>query len=85
MFELQLAKLPRDKDLDINLLAKLTEGCNGADIKEVCEKLKMSAINDSIAKGSEQTIGMDDLERIKDNIKSSVQPEEILQLEKFQS
>ena len=71
--------------LDFDLLANLTEGCNGADIKEVCEKLKMSAINDTIATGQEQTIGMDDVEKIKDTIKSSVQTEEIEKLEEFQN
>lgn len=85
LFELQLSKLPHEDDLDLDLLANLTEGCNGADIKEVCEKLKMSAINDTIATGQEQTIGMDDIEKIKDSIKSSVQAEEIEKLEEFQN
>ena len=85
LFELQLSKLPHEDDLDFDLLANLTEGCNGADIKEVCEKLKMSAINDTIATGQEQTIGMDDVEKIKDTIKSSVQAEEIEKLEEFQN
>ena len=85
LFELQLSKLPHEDDLDFDLLANLTEGCNGADIKEVCEKLKMSAINDTIATGQEQTIGMDDVEKIKDTIKSSVQADEIEKLEEFQN
>ncbi|MDY6101023.1 MAG: ATP-binding protein [Candidatus Enteromonas sp.] len=84
LFELQLAKLPHENDLDFDLLANLTEGCNGADIKEVCEKLKMSAINETLATGKEQTIGMDDVEKIKNSIKSSVQLEEIKKLEEFQ-
>ena len=85
LFELQLSKLPHEDDLDFDLLANLTEGCNGADIKDVCEKLKMSAINDSITTGQEQTIGMDDIEKIKDSIKSSVQAEDIEKLEEFQN
>ena len=84
LFEIQLSKLPHEDDLDYALLANLTEGCNGADIKEVCEKLKMSAINDSIATGVEQTIGMDDIEKIKDSIKSSVPQDEIEKLYNFQ-
>lgn len=84
MFEIQLSKLPHEDNLDYELLANLTEGCNGADIKEVCEKLKMSAINDSIQKGVEQTIGMDDVNRIKDSIKSSVSQDEIDKLYNFQ-
>lgn len=84
LFEIQLSKLPHEDNLDYELLANLTEGCNGADIKEACEKLKMSAINDSIATGVEQTIGMDDIEKIKDSIKSSVPYDEIGKLYNFQ-
>ena len=83
MFEIQLKKLPLSEDLDFDYLAKITEGFNGADIKEVCEKLKMSAINDSIEKGAEQTIGMDDVKKIENDIKSSVSQEDIRQLEEF--
>ena len=85
MFEIQLSKLPHEENLDYDLLSKLTDGCNGADVKEVCEKLKMSAINDTIEKGAEQKIGMDDVERIKDSIKSSVNIEEKYQLEHFKN
>lgn len=84
IFEIQLSKLPHEDNLDYELLAKLTEGCNGADVKEVCEKLKMSAINDSITIGMEQTIGMDDIEKIKNCIKSTVQQDEIEKLYNFQ-
>ncbi len=84
LFELQLKKLPISNDLDFDYLAKITDGFNGADIKEVCEKLKMSAINDSLQKGEEQTIGMDDVKRIESNIKSSVSLEDIQNLKKFE-
>lgn len=84
LFELQLSKLPISEDLDLDYLAKITEGFNGADIKEVCEKLKMSAINDSLEKGEEQTIGMDDVQRIEKGIKSSVSLEDIERLKVFE-
>ena len=83
LFELQLSKLPVADDLDYDYLVKITEGFNGADIIEVCEKLKMSAIKDSLAKGSEQTIGMDDVERIEKTIRSSVSFEDVEALKKF--
>ena len=84
LFELQLKKLPIADDLDFDYLAKITEGFNGADIKEVCEKLKMSAINDSLEKGEEQTIGMDDVQKVEKDIKSSVSKEDIIKLQKFE-
>ncbi len=84
LFELQLSKLPTAEDLDFDYLARITEGFNGADIKEFCEKLKMSAIKDSLAKGEEQTIGMDDVQRVEGSIKSSVSQEDIAQLKAFE-
>ena len=85
LFELQLLKLPHEDDLDFDLLANLTEGCNGADIKEICEKLKMCAIKETIATGQEVTIGMNEIEKIKSSIKSSVQIEDIEKLKEFQN
>lgn len=84
LFRIQLKNLPLAEDLDFDYLAKITDGFNGADIKEVCEKLKMSAIKDSLTKGKEQTIGMDDVKKIEHNIKSSVSQEDIEQLRLFE-
>lgn len=84
LFEIQLSKVPVSYDLSFDYLAEITEGFNGSDIKEVCEKLKMSAIKDSLSSGKEETIGMDDVEKIKDTIKSSVSREDIERLELFE-
>ena len=84
LFEIQLSKLPISNDLDFDYLAKITDGFNGADIKEVCEKLKMSAINGSLEKGDQQTIGMDDVKKIEGSIKSSVSFEDIERLKEFE-
>lgn len=84
LFELQLSKLPISEDLDFDYLTKITDGFNGADIKEVCEKLKMSAINSSLEKGEEQTIGMDDVHKIEKEIKSSVSIEDVVRLKEFE-
>ena len=85
LFSIQLKKLPVADDLDYDYLAKITEGFNGADIKEFCEKLKMSAIKDSLAKCEEQTIGMDDVQRVEGTVKSSVSLEDVEQLKKFEA
>lgn len=84
LFEIQLSKVPVSDDLSFDYLAEITEGFNGADIKEVCEKLKLSAIKDSLSSGKEETIGMDDVEKIKDTIKSSVSLEDVKRLEIFE-
>ena len=44
----------------------------------------MSAINDSLEKGEEQTIGMDDVKRIEKDIKSSVSLEDVERLKEFE-
>lgn len=84
LFELQLNKLPVADDLDYDYLVTITEGFNGADIKEVCEKLKMSAIKDSLQKGETQTIGMNDVKKIEGSIKSSVSREDVERLKEFE-
>ncbi|MCM1130586.1 MAG: AAA family ATPase [Anaeroplasma bactoclasticum] len=84
LFELQLKKLPVADNLDYDYLAKITDGFNGADIKEFCEKLKMSAIKDSLEKGKEQTIGMDDVACVEGTVRSSVNAEEISKLKEFE-
>ena len=84
LFKIQLSKLPVANDLDFNYLANITDGFNGADIKEVCGKLKMSAIKKSLNKGEESQIGMDDVKNIEGLIKSSVSKEDIAQLEAFE-
>ena len=84
LFRIQLKNLPLAEDLDFDYLAKITDGFNGVDSKEVCEKLKMSAIKDSLTKGKEQTIGMDDVKKIEHNIKSSVSQDDIEQLRLFE-
>lgn len=84
LFKIQFVNLPLSEDLDFDYLAKITEGFNGADVKEVCEKLKMSAINRSLEKGEGQTIGMDDVAKVEKNIRSSVSQEDIERLREFE-
>ena len=83
IFESQLKILPVADDLSYDYLAKITDGFNYNDIEDVCEKLKMSAINDSLADGCEKTIGMDDVANIESSIKSSISKTDIEAMEKF--
>lgn len=85
LFELQLKKLPLSDDLDFDYLAKISNGFNGADIKEFCEKMKMSAINESLEKGEEQTIGMDDVRKVENTMRSSVSLEDVDKLTDFEN
>lgn len=44
----------------------------------------MNAIKNSLAKGEEQTIGMDDVEKVEGTIKSSVSLEDVKRLTLFE-
>lgn len=84
LFEIQLLMVPIEKDIDFNHLANITLGFNGADIKEFCEKLKMSAIKRTLEKGEEQSIGMEDVLNVQKEIKSSVSNDDVEQLAIFE-
>jgi len=83
MFELKLKNAPVDQ-LDFDELAKIADGFNGADITEFCEKLKMEAIKETLSLGAEHKITMEDVEKIRDKIKSSVSDEDVAELLNFE-
>jgi transitional endoplasmic reticulum ATPase len=43
-----LRKTPIAKDIDLNFLAKITEGFSGADLTEICQKAAKAAVRDVI-------------------------------------
>ena len=82
LFELKLKTIPQE-ELDFEFLANATDGFNGADIGAFCDKLKMLAINKSIATGAECPITMDVVAQVQGSIKSSVSNEDIERLLEF--
>lgn len=82
LFELKLKAVPQE-GLDFGYLASITDGFNGADIGAFCDKLKMLAINRSIANSSECPITMEDVVQVQSSIKSSVSNEDVEQLLAF--
>ena len=83
LFEIKLKGIPTE-ELDFEELAKLTNGFNGADITEFCERLKMQAINQSIKTGEEHLITMEDALNVSKELKSSVSNEDIGRLKQFE-
>jgi transitional endoplasmic reticulum ATPase len=83
MFELKLKGTPVDQ-LDFDELARVSDGFNGADITEFCEKLKMEAIKETLSSGEEHKITMKDVEKIKGKIQSSVSNEDVAELFEFE-
>lgn len=82
LFELKLKAVPQE-ELDFEYLASITDGFNGADIGAFCEKLKMLAINKSIAINAECPITMKEVAQVQGSIKSSVSDEDIMRLLEF--
>ena len=84
MFELKLKDVPQD-NIDYDFLAKITDKFNGADIGGFCDKMKMNAINRSIVSGKECPLTMEDVEKIRKAIKSSVSQEDVDKLIEFRN
>ena len=83
MIELKLKNVPVE-ELKLDEIAEITDGFNGADVSEFCEKLKMEAIKETISSGVEHKITMIDVNKIKEKIKSSVSEEDIDLLLEFE-
>ncbi len=82
LFELKLKTVPQER-LDFDYLANITDGFNGADIGAFCDKLKMLAINKSIAINAEYPITMEEVIQVQGTIKSSVSGEDFERLLEF--
>lgn len=82
LFELKLKSVPQE-NLDFEYLANVTDGFNGADIGAFCDKLKMLAINKSIAQNAECPITTDEVKQVQGSIKSSVSNEDVERLLEF--
>ncbi len=82
LFELKLSSIPHE-NLNYDYFAEISDGFNGADIGEFCDRLKMIAINRAIETGKETPINMSDVIEIKDIVKSSVSDEDIEKLKEF--
>lgn len=82
IFELKLKTVPKE-ELDFDFLAMVTEGFNGPDIAEFCNKLKTLAINRTIKSGNESLITMEDARNVAKIAKSSVSLEDVELLENF--
>lgn len=84
LFEMKLAKVPLTEEVKIDYLATITEGYNGSDVNEFCEKLKLQIIKRTIDSKEELPITLEDVAIIKDKVKTSVHPQDIKRLKQFQ-
>jgi len=84
----ELKGCPMTSDIDLSSIADRLVGCNGADIVEFCEKIKMKLIREEIEYNADNSkpkpeIDKDELNEILSKTKSSVLPRDVIQIEKF--
>ena len=79
----ELSSVPLDSSFSFDRVTKLTEGYSGADVVEVCNKLKDLAINRSILSNTISCIHNEDIDVIETSIKSSVSKKDLDKIENF--
>jgi SpoVK/Ycf46/Vps4 family AAA+-type ATPase len=52
MFKLYTAPLKLDQSVDLNQLAKLTEGYSGSDIRDVCQSVQLRVVSELFDSGA---------------------------------
>ena len=85
LIEKNLSEVPLSPDVDFADLVYSTAGYNGSDIVELCEVCKSLPIERGIASGSieGEMITQEDVEYAKKAVKSSVQQQDVILLERF--
>lgn len=79
-----LREVPITADVSFAELAERTEGYSGADMAEICQRAKMSAIRRELDSGQEETLIRSDLEHALTVVKPSVTHEQLQQFETWQ-
>lgn len=69
IFKVYTKHIPIAKDVDIEVLAKLTEGCSGADIQNLCREASLFALQEDI---NSQLVTMDHFKKSIQNMKPSL-------------
>ncbi len=82
-----LEELPVDNDININEIVEFTDGFNASDVVEFCERLKDGPIKRTIESGGNdiKNITSEDVSLTKAKVKSSVNPQDVIALEKWKN
>ena len=83
--EKEISGVPVEPDVDSAEIAQRTDGFNGADMKNYCERLKNFAIARSIEKNAPSPITHDDVEETFKIVKSSVVVSDLEKIGKFEA
>lgn len=89
MFNKNLKGIPMESDIDINYLAKESQGLSGADITEICDRAKVQPLLESVKmqeKGNSDYVALLSMKHIKQvmgQISSSCSQNELKRFEEF--
>lgn len=70
--------------MNLQHIADLTDGFNGADVAEFCEQMKFNAIDRAYANRGEEKITAADVKYASHKVRSSVLADDIKRLEDFE-
>lgn len=74
---------PLSPGLDLDEVAKMTEGYSGADLRRLCEKASDAPFLESIQTGLERPIEMEDILTVLRTLKPSVSPRNLERFHRF--
>lgn len=85
LFEMRLKGMKMG-NVTIGEMADATNGYNGADIGEFCDRLKNAVVKEMISRGSDELVAItrEQYEKVKREVKSSVLKSDVAALEKFE-
>jgi transitional endoplasmic reticulum ATPase len=83
IFKATLRKSPVDKNIDMQLLVKATDGFSGADIAGICRRAGKLALRDSIKRETELIIRPHHFEEVMKFARRSVSDNDIRKYEMF--
>jgi SpoVK/Ycf46/Vps4 family AAA+-type ATPase len=80
----QFEDIPTNHDVDLIEMVNLTEGFNGSDVVEFCEKVKEYAIQRSIETGETSPVRQQDIILTSKRVKSSVRLEDLEKISRYE-
>ena len=84
IIEKQLKGIPLSKDVDLDEMVDLTNGFNGADVVEFCDRLKDDPIERAISTGQMSEITAEDVRKTATRVKSSVNKDDLQKIRKYE-
>ena len=83
IFAFNMRDVPVAADVSFADIAAKTDGYSGADVAELCDRAKRSALNRQLATGGEESVTAEDFAAAHQKVKPSVTPEQVLKFERW--